>query len=382
MRSLWWKTMEELNEKLHIDLLDFDQTRRKEWVSQRKPFSVLFELTSRCNMNCIHCYLKNNHISEELSYDEIIEIIDILYEKSILFLTFTGGEVLTRKDFIDIYLYAKKKGFLVEVFTNGYLINKQLIEIFKKYPPLLVDISLYGADEKTYYQITGIKGAFSRVIENCRQLKEAKIRTFFKSPIIKPTLSQIHNMQKIADDIGVPFIYSFEICSAINGDCSPKTLQVSLSQILKNEFLNYYEQIKNGQRQKKQEISQIEKDVIANDHVYTCNVALNSFVIDYKGRMLPCMKLRHHGIKLTKDNYDLIWDNFKQYCELKCSPNYPCYGCDSRYYCDICPGEMEFLYHDNEYRNEQLCLCAKIRKQFYNGEISFEEALKLAEKYD
>ena len=203
--------MEELNEKLHIDLLDFDQTRRKEWISQRKPFSVLFELTSRCNMNCIHCYLKNNHISEELSYDEIIEIIDILYEKSILFLTFTGGEVLTRKDFIDIYLYAKKKGFLVEVFTNGYLINKQLIEIFKKYPPLLVDISLYGADEKTYYQITGIKGAFSRVIENCRQLKEAKIRTFFKSPIIKPTLSQIHNMQKIADDIGVPFIYSFEI---------------------------------------------------------------------------------------------------------------------------------------------------------------------------
>ena len=374
--------MEELNEKLHIDLLDFDQTRRKEWISQRKPFSVLFELTSRCNMNCIHCYLKNNHISEELSYDEIIEIIDILYEKSILFLTFTGGEVLTRKDFIDIYLYAKKKGFLVEVFTNGYLINKQLIEIFKKYPPLLVDISLYGADEKTYYQITGIKGAFSRVIENCRQLKEAKIRTFFKSPIIKPTLSQIHNMQKIADDIGVPFIYSFEICSAINGDCSPKTLQVSLSQILKNEFLNYYEQIKNGQRQKKQEISQIEKDVIANDHVYTCNVALNSFVIDYKGRMLPCMKLRHHGIKLTKDNYDLIWDNFKQYCELKCSPNYPCYGCDSRYYCDICPGEMEFLYHDSEYRNERLCLCAKIRKQFYNGEISFEEALKLAEKYD
>ena len=272
---------------------------------------------------------------------------------------------------------------LREITARGELVDDQtVIEIFKKYPPLLVDISLYGADEKTYYQITGIKGAFSRVIENCRQLKEAKIRTFFKSPIIKPTLSQIHDMQKIADDIGVPFIYSFEICSAINGDCSPKTLQVSLSQILKNEFLNYYEQIKNGQRQKKQEISQIEKDVIANDHVYTCNVALNSFVIDYKGRMLPCMKLRHHGIKLTKDNYDLIWDNFKQYCELKCSPNYPCYGCDSRYYCDICPGEMEFLYHDNEYRNERLCLCAKIRKQFYNGEISFEEALKLAEKYD
>lgn len=373
--------MEEINEKLHIDLLDFDQTRRKEWVAKRKPFSVLFELTSNCNMNCIHCYLKNNHISDELSFERIIEIIDILYDHSILFLTFTGGEVLTRKDFIDIYLYAKKKGFLVEVFTNGYLVNDKLIEVFKEYPPLLVDISLYGANEETYYSITGIKGALSRVIENCKKLKEANIRTFFKSPIIKPTLLQIHDMKKIADDIGVPFIYSFEICSAIDGDCSPKDLQVPLSEILKNEFNNYYEQIESGQRQAKQGISEIEKDLIMNDSVYTCNVAINSFVIDYKGRMLPCMKLRHHGIVLSKENYDQIWDEFKKYSQLKCSKDYRCHGCDSRYYCDVCPAEMEFLYQDVEYRNDQICLCAQIRKKFYNGEISFEEALKQADMY-
>lgn len=185
-------------------------------------------------------------------------------------------------------------------------------------------------------------------------------------------------MKKIADEIGVPFIYSFEICSAIDGDCSPKDLQVNLSEILENEFNNYYEQIQSGRRQEKKEISQIEKDLIANDSIYTCNVALNSFVIDYTGKMLPCMKLRHHGVKLTKDNYDQIWHDFKKYSELKCSKDYKCHGCDSRYYCDICPAEMEFLYHDMEYRNDNICLCAKIRKQFYNGEIAFDEALKRA----
>ena len=119
--------MEEINENLHLQLLDFDKEKRTKWMKARKPFSVLLEVTPRCNMNCIHCYLKNNHIASEMSYERIIELIDILYEKGILFLTFTGGEIFTRKDFLSIYLYAKKKGFLVELFTNGYLISDEYL---------------------------------------------------------------------------------------------------------------------------------------------------------------------------------------------------------------------------------------------------------------
>lgn len=50
--------MEEINEKLHLQMLDFDKEKRTKWMKERKPFSVLFEVTPRCNMNCIHCYLK------------------------------------------------------------------------------------------------------------------------------------------------------------------------------------------------------------------------------------------------------------------------------------------------------------------------------------
>lgn len=61
-------------------------------------------------MNCVHCYLQNCHEKDCLSYEDIIQIIDILIEQGIIFLTFTGGEIFTRKDFINIYLYAKRKG--------------------------------------------------------------------------------------------------------------------------------------------------------------------------------------------------------------------------------------------------------------------------------
>lgn len=156
--------MVENNEKMYLELLDFDTDKKEKWVKQRLPYSVLFELTARCNMNCVHCYLQNVHDTKELSYDKIIEIIDILYEKGIVFLTFTGGEILLRKDFVDIYLYAKKKGFLVELFTNGYLFDDKIIDVLAEYPPLLVDISLYGASENTYRKVTGLQNAFARVI--------------------------------------------------------------------------------------------------------------------------------------------------------------------------------------------------------------------------
>ena len=47
--------MKEINEELHVKLLNFDSEKRKKWMQNRCPFSVLFELTPVCNMSCIHC---------------------------------------------------------------------------------------------------------------------------------------------------------------------------------------------------------------------------------------------------------------------------------------------------------------------------------------
>ena len=58
----------------------------------------------------------------------------------------------------------------------------------QEYLPLLVDISLYGANEDTYYKVTGIYGAFNRVLMNCKKLKEAGIRVALKTPVLNETL--------------------------------------------------------------------------------------------------------------------------------------------------------------------------------------------------
>ena len=119
-------------ERVQMEVLDFATDKRTEWEKHHNLYSVIFELTPRCNFSCVHCYLNDHHFSEEMSYDEIIEIIDILYEKEVLFLTFTGGDVFTRKDFLNIYLYAKKKGFIIELYTNGALIDEKVIDVYRK----------------------------------------------------------------------------------------------------------------------------------------------------------------------------------------------------------------------------------------------------------
>lgn len=60
--------MKEINEELQIQLLNFDSEKRKKWMQQRLPFSVLFELTPVCNMSCIHCYLQKHHSEDMLTY--------------------------------------------------------------------------------------------------------------------------------------------------------------------------------------------------------------------------------------------------------------------------------------------------------------------------
>lgn len=372
--------MVENNEKMYLELLDFDTDKKEKWVKQRLPYSVLFELTARCNMNCVHCYLQNVHDTKELSYDKIIEIIDILYEKGIVFLTFTGGEILLRKDFVDIYLYAKKKGFLVELFTNGYLFDDKIIDALAEYPPLLVDISLYGASENTYRKVTGLQNAFARVIQNCKKLKKAGIRVSLKSPIIDLTYPEIKDMQMLADKLQIPFVYTFEICNTIDRQDMPKMHQISLSKALEYEFANHYKQIQTEGRKSKSNYDEIINELRTNEKVYSCNVAVNSFVVDYNGKMCPCMKLRHRGIKLEKNNYEKIWSDFKKYSAQIATMDYKCKGCEALYYCDVCPAEMDFLYNDPEYRPENACKCAYIRKAFYENKISFDEALAEAKE--
>ena len=118
---------------------DFSMELHKRVVSSRVPLNGMIEITRHCPLKCVHCY---NNLSSteatpesELTYEEHCRILDEMAEAGCLWLLFTGGEIFARKDFLKIYTYAKKKGLIVTLFTNGTLIDKDVADTLADWRP-------------------------------------------------------------------------------------------------------------------------------------------------------------------------------------------------------------------------------------------------------
>ncbi|MGB3904717.1 MAG: radical SAM protein, partial [Anaerolineae bacterium] len=141
---------------------------------KRVPIAGSLELTFRCNLRCVHCYLGDTRAGipgkQELTYAEIRDLLDQIVDEGCLWLLLTGGEPLVRPDFLDIYTYAKQKGLLVTLFTNGTLITPQIADYLQQWRPFVVEISLYGRTKETYEKVTGVPGSYERCMRGIQLL--------------------------------------------------------------------------------------------------------------------------------------------------------------------------------------------------------------------
>ena len=92
-------------------------------------------ITGKCNLNCLHCFnaKDNAPLNTQLSYEEIINILDQAKDIGVLTFTLTGGEPLVHPRFLDIVraIYERDM-FVFELNTNGLLINQEMLDEFKR----------------------------------------------------------------------------------------------------------------------------------------------------------------------------------------------------------------------------------------------------------
>lgn len=170
-------------------------------ISQKKMlFSFDLELTARCNNACRHCYINLpagdlKAKSKELSIEEIERIADQAVTMGAVWCLITGGEPLLRNDFEDIYLMLKKKGLLLSVFTNACLVTEKHTELFKKYPPRDLEVTVYGITKETYEKVTGKPGSYAAFRRGLDLLIGAGIKVRLKAVAIR---SNVHELPAIA----------------------------------------------------------------------------------------------------------------------------------------------------------------------------------------
>ena len=154
----------------------FEQRMRAQSRRERLPMSCTFELTPTCNLRCHFCYVAlDPYKGPYLSTAQVYAVLDKLEEAGVLWMTLTGGEVLSRRDFPEIYRYARRKGFLVTVFSNATMVTERIVDLFREEPPFSVEVSIYGADAAHYEGVTGIPGSFSRFERGISLLQKAGV---------------------------------------------------------------------------------------------------------------------------------------------------------------------------------------------------------------
>ena len=300
----------------------------------KQLYSVLFEVTYKCNEKCRHCYIVDSK-RKELSTSEIKNIIDDLYLMNVLNLIFSGGEVFSRNDAFEILEYANEKGFVIDIFTNGNLIDGNDYIRLKQIYPRSVHFSLYSHIPDKHDSITRVKGSFDKTIKSIKACVAIGIPVNIKTPVFNETLEDVSNIIKLADLLGVSIEIGSNITPKKDGNMEPTRMEIS------NPEQEYYLMEKLRQLIPSQES---DKYITQNNNdLRICGAGDKSISINPYGEVFPCNMLQLCIGNLSKQSIKDIWENSK---ELKWwrsnnlrKARIGCEKCDFSNECAFCPGE-------------------------------------------
>jgi MoaA/NifB/PqqE/SkfB family radical SAM enzyme len=178
-----------------------------------KPYSALIEVTNICNLECPLCPTGEHTLNrkpQNMSFETFRKIVDEIAPYCVEVNLTNYGEPLLNKEIYDMVYYAKQKKLRVIMGTNAHFLkddqNRRALlmsgidEIY---------FSLDGAEQRTYEKYR-VRGDFSLVVDNIRNLIELKRKMQVGKPVIelqflvmKHNEGDIEKMRKLADDLGV-----------------------------------------------------------------------------------------------------------------------------------------------------------------------------------
>ncbi len=333
--------------------IDFNQLVKK-LKGKKAPFSVVFELTKRCNLRCLHCYLPGAEARRAVELDlfQIKSILDDLEKAGCLKLTLTGGEPTLREDLSEILSYAQKKGFALTLFTNGTLLTPRVRRALLKRPPLAVEVSLYGASPGVHEAVTRIPGSFDASVRTIKWLAKKGVRTVVKTVLFSLNLPEIEGLQSLCQDLGVAFHPTLRIFSSMDPRRFPEGLRIKtedLKSLSKNEGLPFFKSPEGPDSSREEE--------------WICNAGRQACCIGAEGEVYPCVALRWECGNLKREPFSGIWDNspvlrlIRSYQERDFKT---CFRCRWKRKCHFCPG-MGFFEHGHMLKpSRELCRLTRV----------------------
>jgi radical SAM protein with 4Fe4S-binding SPASM domain len=216
--------------RLTSDGLIWVRDQKMSWYDVPPPQTVFWEITSECNLKCLHCVVSaDKKLDGELCTQSCCNFIDELKAFGIRDLVLSGGEPLIRDDFYHIARYARSRNIAVQLATNGVLVTGKVAKELKKLD-ISVQVSLDGSNAEIYGRFRGCKKAFPKVIRGIENLVNEGVDLTIGTVFSNHNLDDIPDMLKLVERHGVkifrliPFIPSGR--GKINRDLEPGSSKV------------------------------------------------------------------------------------------------------------------------------------------------------------
>ena len=331
------KVLDFINKLLDDEVLTYEKEKAGKFFFKHTPTElalekIQFEITTKCNFSCTHCYNRSDSAGFEMDTDAVIKIIKMADRMGVFKFDLTGGEFFTRKDALKILDLMAEYGMAVNIFTNAYMIDDTIIEHIKDMDNIRTFyISLDDCRMNRHDEMRNKKGAFLKTIESIKRIKEIGKQVIINCTV---TISSIEHMQELynyfTNELGVKCRMS-PLINMGRGE--------NLESIRIDDFVGNLRSI--GLKPEKVEgIFKNSKHDIYTTH---CGIGENMLFLTAEGDILPCPLLRNDPFRLgniLKDELLDIWsenEELKKIYNANCSTDCPhkkkCKGgCKARAY--------------------------------------------------
>jgi radical SAM protein with 4Fe4S-binding SPASM domain len=266
-----------------------------------------------------------------------------------------------RRDFLDVYTYAKRKGLLITLFTNGTTLTPRTADSLAEWRPFSVEITLYGATRGTYERVTGVPGSYGLCMRGIELLIERGLPLKLKTMVMTLNRHELWDMKALAKRLGVDFRFDAALNAGLGGGMRPARLRVPPEDVVHMDLA--CEERMNAWREYR---GLFPDNACHDEHLYQCGAGLSTFNIDPYGTLSACLMSRTPCYNLRRGSFRDGWKNFMpQVRKLKRTRKSHCRNCEHMALCDQCPGWALLETGDQEEPVKYLCRIANLRAEAF-----------------
>ena len=259
------------------------------------------ELTERCNSRCIHCYINQPEDDQSIKAREM----DTAFVKSILkqaadlgclSVRFTGGEPLLREDFEELYLFTRRLGLKVLIFTNARLINRELAQLFARIPPgKPIEVSVYGMKANSYDAVAAVRGAFDQFLKGINFLREYEVPFVVKQSLLPQNRAEIPEFEAFAATL--PHMEDHKPGYSMNFDLRARRDSEAKNRVIRRLRITPQETLAMITREPEKYVKEMRQFASkfmgsSGDKIFSCGAG-HGACIDAYGQAQMCLLLRH-----------------------------------------------------------------------------------------